>query len=58
MSNLRLFQRLQCLILDNNELISSQHFTPIPTLHTLWVNNNQVSSRTIRPLTLSRSLDD
>jgi len=30
------------LILDNNELVSHQVFPPLPTMRTLWVNNNRI----------------
>jgi leucine-rich melanocyte differentiation-associated protein len=41
--NLHDFTNLTSLVLDNNELISQQTFPPIPSLNTLWVNNNNIS---------------
>jgi len=42
-TNIEKFKQLTSLVLDNNQLQSVQEFPPIPTLQTLWVNNNQVS---------------
>jgi len=41
-TNLQNFKTLNSLVLDNNELDSSQNFPSIPTLQTLWVNNNKI----------------
>jgi len=40
--NLEGFTRLTNLVLDNNLLTSRQNFPVIPTLETLWVNNNKI----------------
>jgi len=45
LTNLRDFQKLEVLVLDNNKLTSH---TKIPsslrTVHTLWVNNNEIAN--------------
>jgi len=42
-TNIQKFKQLGSLVLDNNQLDSTQDFPSIPTLQTLWVNNNQIS---------------
>jgi len=42
-SNLDKFKLLASLVLDNNQLDSQQNFPVIPSLHTLCVNNNNIS---------------
>ena len=37
------FPQIQTLILDKNELTGVDLCPPLPTLHTLWVNNNAIS---------------
>jgi hypothetical protein len=39
---LRQFVRLETLIVDKNSLESLEMFPVMPTVHTLWVNNNRV----------------
>jgi len=41
--NIDLFPKLNSLVLDNNNLGSAQQFPSIPTLQTLWVNNNEIA---------------
>eukprot|EP00294_Goniomonas_avonlea_P009891 CAMPEP_0114559506 /NCGR_PEP_ID=MMETSP0114-20121206/10955_1 /TAXON_ID=31324 /ORGANISM="Goniomonas sp, Strain m" /LENGTH=219 /DNA_ID=CAMNT_0001744975 /DNA_START=28 /DNA_END=687 /DNA_ORIENTATION=+ len=41
-NNLEQFEALETLNLDNNELESAQIFPFIPTLKTLWANNNKI----------------
>eukprot|EP01096_Ripella_sp_DP13-Kostka_P017881 TRINITY_DN9400_c0_g1_i1.p1 TRINITY_DN9400_c0_g1~~TRINITY_DN9400_c0_g1_i1.p1 ORF type:complete len:267 (+),score=85.12 TRINITY_DN9400_c0_g1_i1:59-802(+) len=40
--NLGGFKKLKNLVLDSNQIISTQDFPVIPSLDTLWVNNNQI----------------
>jgi len=42
-SNLDGFANLKNLVLDNNMLESDQKFPKLKQLHTLWVNNNNIS---------------
>lgn len=45
-SNLVCFTSLQTLVLDKNDLEDIKACPSIPTLTTLWFNNNRVSQRT------------
>jgi len=42
-TNIEKFKQLTSLVLDNNQLEGAQDFPSIPTLQTLWVNNNQIA---------------
>ena len=44
---LRDFDRLHTLILDNNRLTSHVKFPKLPQLRTLWVNKNNISNLSI-----------
>eukprot|EP00771_Trimastix_marina_P001853 gnl/Trimastix_PCT/2959.p2 GENE.gnl/Trimastix_PCT/2959~~gnl/Trimastix_PCT/2959.p2 ORF type:complete len:248 (+),score=67.22 gnl/Trimastix_PCT/2959:881-1624(+) len=41
--NIALFTALEDLVLDNNQLVSEQHFPNLPSVTTLWVNNNKIA---------------
>lgn len=40
------FDNIHTLILDNNEIKSHAKFPPMPCLHTLWVNRNNITNLT------------
>ncbi|KAL6057766.1 Leucine rich melanocyte differentiation associated [Balamuthia mandrillaris] len=42
--SLQAFSKLETLVLDNNQLTSHTKFPALPSLHTLWVNNNQIKN--------------
>jgi hypothetical protein len=50
LDKLQYFEALQTLVIDHNNLTSMSHCPSIPTLKTLWCNNNQI-------LNLSEFLD-
>ena len=41
-NHLENFVKLSCLILDNNRIVADQSCTPVPSLRTLSVNNNEI----------------
>ncbi|XP_019622647.1 PREDICTED: leucine-rich repeat-containing protein C10orf11 homolog [Branchiostoma belcheri] len=41
------FRRLNTLILDSNGLTSHVKFPPLPSLHTLWVNHNNITNLSV-----------
>eukprot|EP00028_Trichosphaerium_sp_Am-I-7-wt_P010573 CAMPEP_0168527146 /NCGR_PEP_ID=MMETSP0405-20121227/12414_1 /TAXON_ID=498012 /ORGANISM="Trichosphaerium sp, Strain Am-I-7 wt" /LENGTH=227 /DNA_ID=CAMNT_0008550173 /DNA_START=46 /DNA_END=729 /DNA_ORIENTATION=+ len=43
-TNIDKFTGLRELILDNNSLVARQSLPSIPTLETLWVNNNKINN--------------
>lgn len=40
---LLMFPNVTTIVLDNNDLTTLQGFPTLPSLHTLWLNNNQIS---------------
>ena len=45
-TNIKLFLKLETLILDKNNLTDLSLFPPLPTVKTLWFNNNCVHDLT------------
>ncbi|XP_063970421.1 leucine-rich melanocyte differentiation-associated protein-like [Lytechinus pictus] len=49
------FDNIHTLILDNNEIKSHTKFPPMPCLHTLWVNRNNITNLTTFVETLAQN---
>ncbi|KAA6390418.1 MAG: putative leucine-rich melanocyte differentiation-associated protein [Streblomastix strix] len=43
LENVQLFPKLKSLVADNNQIDDSVDFPPLPSLETLWMNNNRIT---------------